>query len=477
MKFDRRAALRMLALSAGGGVLPWWAPRRVAADPGQVPLRLLILDVGTGVLRGSWEPDAPEEGPAILRGSEWNFRGPHSVYAPYKSRATVFQNLDMKTAKEDPTPGDNAHINGHTHQLTATFRPTGQGALGGGESIDQFIARSLNQPRPVTRLPSLELTTGRSNQRGASYAASEQPIPFEREAEEVWNRVFPSDDGDAAGLARRRSQVSDFVKGDYDRLLTALGAEDRAKIQQMQDLRRDLEVRRTTLSPRANRRPSESILEPYQTLGRDVHDAEHYEQRVEVMTKLAAAALYADATRVVTLRIDRPPDDRFGYSKGRWGTRDWHDLDHKVSGNNRDRDLSDPVQAVDLITTMQRLYAEKAKAALDELASLEETDGQSLLDHTLVLVTSHIADGSHDITRLPWLVFGDGHGAFRTDQYLRFLRTWKDDRPPSFSGDQWRSRGRPHNDLFTSLAQAMGIAVDRFGEASVATGPIEEMRA
>jgi len=299
---------------------------------------------------------------------------------------------------------------------------------------------------------------------------------FERDALAVWDRLFPAAVADQAEQARRQTAVSTFVRGDYDRLLSRLGAEDRRKVEQMRALRDDLEARRTLVSSRAANRPPDTLVDPYRDLGRDVYDGEHYELRVEVMTKLAAAALHSDATRVVTLRISRPPDDRWGYTKGRWGTRDWHDLDHKVSGSNRERDLSDPATAVDLITSMQRRWSDHARAVLDELASLEETDGQSLLDHTLVLINCHIADGSHDITRLPWIVVGDAHGQLRTDQYVRFLREWRDgSRPPSYDGGQWRTRGRPHNDLFITLAKVMGIEVDTFGQPEVASGPITEM--
>ena len=42
---------------------------------------------------------------------------------------------------------------------------------------------------------------------------------------------------------------------------------------------------------------------------------------------------------------------------------------------------------------------------------------------------------------------------------------------------RWNGSGRPHNDLFVTLANAMGVATDTFGNAGVCTGPILEMRA
>jgi hypothetical protein len=476
-EFNRRRVLQMLGGTAAASTLPWFVSRSAHAGPEDVPLRLLLIDVGTGVLRNTWEPVVPEGAPPVLRGEQWALRGAHEAYAAYKSRLTVFQNLDMKSAKEDPTPANNAHINGHTHQLTAAFRPDGDGADGGGISFDQFVARQLNDPEPLTRLPSLEISTDRAS--GASYSGPGERLPYEQDAEEVWNRLFPDDFGEAAmQRARRRAQTVDFVRGEYDRLLGRLGAEDRTKIEQMRQLRSDLERRRNLVSSRAGNRPEASLVDPYRDLGREVYAAEHYPLRVDIMSKMAAAALHTDSTRVVSLRISRPPDADWGYTRGQWGTRDWHDLDHKVSGRNVERDLSDPVTATERITRMQRMVADNARRVLDELDSLSETDGGTLLDHTLVLITSHIADGSHDITRLPWIVVGDAHGQLRTDQHVRFLRyNWRNDDPPSYEGNQWNTRGRPHNDLFTTLANAMGVSTDTFGERSVASGPITEMLA
>ncbi len=110
---------------------------------------------------------------------------------------------------------------------------------------------------------------------------------------------------------------------------------------------------------------------------------------------------------------------------------------------------------------------EKLAGFLDMLESRIEPDGTTLLDNTLVVYVSQIANGSHSVERLPWFTVGDLQGTLRTGRYLRLGRT---EDPES----SWRSDGRPHNDLFLSVAQAMDVPMSTFGN-DAATGPIDEM--
>jgi hypothetical protein len=111
----------------------------------------------------------------------------------------------------------------------------------------------------------------------------------------------------------------------------------------------------------------------------------------------------------------------------------------------------------------------KIKGFCDELATSKEVDGSRLLDHTLLVFTSQIGYCDHSLERLPWFTIGNVDGYFRTGRLITFGRTTD----PKAT---WRTNGRPHNDLFLTVAQAMGIPADKFGEPTVCTGPIAEMR-
>lgn len=482
----------MLGAAGASSFVPWLGARSALAQSEEVPLRILFVILNHGTLTGNWEPVSANPTPGFNADTrvetDWALNPFFAdLLQPYRSRMTMFQNMDMVSEREDPTGASNAHIAGRTHQLTAARRQTS--SLSSGVSIDQFIAQRLNANGPLTRLPSLEVTAqewGRSDNDTASFSAPGNSVPYLVRPTEVWDRIFPTPlSADGQNLeALRAAAAFDRLHRDYQRLIGRLGAEDRAKIEAQLALRTDLQARIAVTTDRELNRPPASVLDPYHALDdgyqRGSTDNRMWNTIVDVNMRLVAAALHTDTARVVAFKINQAPNYEFGFVNGEHGASDWHDLDHKVSGDNPE--LTDPV-ARGKIETMQWLNYRKLRDLLDLLASLPETDGSSLLDHTLVVVTSHISNGSHDLTRLPWMTFGDAHGRLRMGRYIRFGLGCQEGREracssgdPDAGGDRiYNLRGRPHNDYFTSLARAMGLSdVSNFGEESVGTGPITE---
>jgi hypothetical protein len=245
----------------------------------------------------------------------------------------------------------------------------------------------------------------------------------------------------------------------------------------MRDLRSDLFNASNVVTGRdANRPPQSSIIDPWSQLDEGWQKGNpsnpNWRVHCELMAQLAAAALHTDTTRVVNLSFSRPPDYEFGYNSGDYGSSDSHDLYHQVSGDRPDLTNSAAVSTAD--ASDKRCF-DQVRYTLDFLDSLQETDGTSLLDNTLVLVYSQLSDASHDLTRLPWLVIGDAQGYLRTGQYIRFKATnWRNgqtvtDQDTDFPY-RWSGAGRPHNDLFVTLANAMGVPVTSFGHSNISLG-------
>jgi hypothetical protein len=468
-------------------MLPWLRTRGAAAGPEDVPLRVLFLELGHGARRGSWEPTVsgavdPSSTQVV---TDWSFRGPMTALEPFKSRINLFQNLDMVSVKVDPTGAANAHEDGGTHALVANDRLSGD--LAGSISIDQLIAQELNKDQLLTRLRSCELAALEHSEQYFTvtnhhrYAVPGEKLPFVCHLPDMWSYVFPEplDTDLQAAQERIAKQISvyNFVKGDYERLVARLGKGDRDKIQAMLDLRADLQEALTLTNDRAANRPPEGeILGPWSELEEGYQmgnlDNRLWYTKVPLVGRLMGAALHTDTTRVGNLLIELPPSYEFGYADGSsYGgvvTSDWHDLTHKVSGDNPE--LTD-AEARAMNAAMETDCYDMLAQFLTMLDSLPETDGGTMLDHTLILVCSHIAEGSHDVTRLPWMVIGDAQGALKTGQYIRFPITSINNPNqigslsyPEQAGDRiYNYRGRPHNDLFVTLAQAMGVNISTFG--------------
>lgn len=485
-KLNRRTILQMLGASAVGSMLPW--TQSASAQAGPVPLRVLFVELGHGARRGTWEPTVagPIDPMSTTAETSWSFQPVMAALEPFKSRINLFQNLDMVSSHYDPTGGANAHIGGSTHMLVADDRLTPE--LGGGVSIDQRIAQELNAGGLVTRLRSLEV--GAKEDSGQyfdvfhhdSYATPGEKLPFLCHVPAIWDHIFPEplsvNVQEQQRQIAKRTSVYDFVRGDYERLIARLGEGDRAKIEAMLDTRSVLQEGLTLINDREQNRPPESILDPWHTLTEGYQQG-HSQNRlwsthVDLISLMVAAALHTDTTRVATYTIDLPPDYEVGYANGTsYGgvtTSDWHDLMHKVSGDAPE--LTDPA-ARQVAFDLEKATYDKLAALLAHLDSLPETDGGTMLDHTLVVVYSHIAEGSHDLTRLPWMTIGNAQGALRTGRYVRFPITHMNNvnqigqinYATDWSHRIYTYRGRPHNDLFHTVAHAMGVPLSSFGRA------------
>jgi hypothetical protein len=479
---NRRRFLQRVGLGAAALGLPVFDPLRPrgARADGQPPLRIVFFYDTNGLLNGHWEPSGIGGNPPAE--TAWELGPLHRPLAPWKDRIIAFRGLDMVTDKRDPQSGANAHISGKTHALTAAFRRDDR--TSSGESINHFIARELNSPMPVTRLPSLEVAVrqwGSANDAG-TYGPGGDPIPFLVKPPEVFDRAFPPElrATDGGRAAARRSAIFDLIRSEGDRLAASLPGAAREKVEQHLDTRADLERRLGLGAGRAAAIPGPEILAPWDDVdwsyqpGREMQ-GEIWDTMADLNTEMVAAALHADVTRVATIHVSHAADELWGYRKGDYGSDNWHDFVHKVSG---DRPEVTARTAVEMLNGMHLRTMEKLAAFLDSLAARTEPDGSSLLDHTLVVFCSELANGSHDLSRLPWLTIGDAHGYFRTGRLLTFERrnTRTGEVVAMEDWSRWQQEGRPHNDFFASLANAMGIEVERFGEESVATGPIAEMR-
>ena len=80
------------------------------------------------------------------------------------------------------------------------------------------------------------------------------------------------------------------------------------------------------------------------------------------------------------------------------------------------------------------------------LRAAEDVDGTSLLDNTLLYLSSEISDGdAHNHTDLPTLLIGGGGGAVRSGRHVAYAEE------------------RSAASLFVSMFQAAGVGVDAFG--------------
>ncbi|MDX2019404.1 MAG: DUF1552 domain-containing protein [Deltaproteobacteria bacterium] len=448
LPFVRRRLLQGFAGSAAAALLP--SIRLGSAHAaGGVPTRLLLWSSGGSVPRHRHVFKSAAGGAATE--TDFVFPEHHKNFNAWRSKAVAFENLDMVSAMVDKTQFANAHAQCGGHVLGAANmyspdRPS-------GPTFDQFIAKALNAPAPVTKIPSLALGV-RAAGDNISATAPGQLTPFDQNPLDVYQRLFgaglPSADparaAEVAKLAEQRNSAIDLALSDFAALTPRLGKTERDKLQAHADIVSDLGKRLSITQGASCSAPTKASVR-----------SGSYNADVAGFARLIQGAFACDLTRVALL-FSRGPTEApadWGYVPGAWGTTDDHDHEHKTGYAGS---LRDHPEAMACSVRRHQIESRELSDMLALLDATPESDGGTVLDHTIVLFCPNMGDHGHAVDQMPWVLFTGKSTGIRTGRYMRFARTG--------------GRGMPHNNLFVSIAQAMGVRTQTFGNPTVCTGPI-----
>lgn len=454
---SRRAFLRgagaILALPFLEGMLP-------ALDHAvKPPLRMGIWTVTGGTVIESWRPKEVgklETLPSILRPLE-----------AVKDDVVVVSGLAHN--------GQGQNVNGHENcafmHLTGAphVRKVG-GRITAGVSVDQAAARALGED---TYLPSLEfgLTNGETRY---SFRSAESIMPYESNPRLVFERMFrgrkpivpnwqkraEAQSQTVRGTAKPDSieqSVVDLVREDANDLKRKLGGADRQRFEEYLHAVRSVERRIERMDSRerlealdaANPGPStvnlpaipqqQAFQKLYHALFRD---PEAHGDYIRLMADLLVLAFQTDTTRVATFACGDdgalfPGVITVGYE------RHCHTLEHQ--GNAGRVEDADPI-AREALRQIHFWYTEMFAEMARKMKTIDE-GGSTLLDNSLILYTSYMADGGHGTHNYPALLAGRAGGALRGGRHLAY----KDRTPMS--------------NLYVEMLNLMGMKVDEFGES------------
>jgi hypothetical protein len=362
--------------------------------------------------------------------------------AGFKRKLTAIDGLAQVSAEGDEV--FNEHDKGTRHALTgAPIVRTDGGAVAGGPSLDQIVARAI---AAEGRLPSLAFGVTGATNGGAIWRDVGEPLPPDTNARGAFARLFPppQDTGlsDADRVRAGQASVLDLVAREYDALLPRLSSEDRQKLSLHRDLVRAAEQRVQSLQQLQCTRPDEPVLVD------DFSSVEHYESRFDAFVDITAAALACDLTRVVTIQLSQLRNDHLGIAG------DVHaDFAHNSETNPA---------AIEVMSRYGEVHADHFARLLSALDAIPEGNG-TLLDHCAVLWCSELATGTHKFNVWPAFVGGGAGGALRTGRYLRYVPATPNPNPnPTWPGVT-PLVGRPHQQLLLALAQAVGAPQDSIG--------------
>ena len=438
-QISRRAVLRGLGTAVALPVLDAMRPAVALANTGfpsaEVPRRMAILLVPNGVHVPDWTPSA--EG--------YDFQLPYILQPLSRVRDDVLV-LTGLTHDKGRANGDGAgdHARACSAFLTGCQpRRTFGSNIRVGISADQIAAQGVGQS---TRFPSLELgceTLGMAGNCDSGYSCAYSstiswsspttPLSHEVNPRAVFERLFQQDD--ALANSRRnlyQKSVLDFVAEDARHLAARLGRSDRRKLDEYLTSVRRIEQRIV----RAERQKLDDVAD---IAGMEMPTGvpDDYGEHVRLMCDLLVLSFQTDMTRICTFMLANEGSNR-----------SYRFLDIPDGHHNLSHHAGDPAKH-EKIRRINRFHVNQLAYLLEKMRSVQEADGSTLLDNSMILYGSDMSDGNaHNNENLPILLAGKGGGTIRTGRHVRY------------------EQETPMSNLLVSMLDQIGAPVDQLGDST-----------
>lgn len=347
---------------AGSGLL--WARGALAAESGMAPKRLITIHVTNGAHPGNWHP--------ATKGS--NFILP--------AGAAPFEEVRDKCIFVDGLLGEGGH--GPHHQCMTNEKP---------DSIDIYAAKKIGADNPY---PTLHFAA--REQAGLS-RINHNHVPFETNPLKTYDRLFPSvSGGEGVDWATIRAQG---ILGLNLEMIKDL----RGKLNPVQQQRLDqhadsVAALQKNILRRAAGGGSAACSTPFwggstidrTNLNNEAVDINTTSIRTELFMEMIVLSMKCDLTRVATFSYG--DSGAVIMIPGLTHNADWHGCQHGYR-NELDNPIARAWFSSHMVSLMKRLAEEP------------DTDGRTMLDNTLIYLTSDMGDGSaHDNKRMPIVLAG-----------------------------------------------------------------------
>lgn len=391
--------------------------------------------------RQIWHPWDGEIGKDSFNSSGLDVDGPllplvSSVLEPYRSRSLYLRGVSLASNYE-------GH-NGWTKCL--------RDGAGNHASIDHIIGSKLENYAATQKAVFCGHIDGNDGFR-VSFSGGGSPV---RDMERNPHRLFASLFPDRSGASRSGGKhVFDPAMADLRELREGMSARERQKLEShldaIEQVRNDLDSGPGEPSPGCD--PSRPEFDE-SWLG----DNRRRKDIMAATSSVVATALACGATRVATFQVGASSEnnavyfDAYGDGSGPTFTDNAHEAAHQNRGSGPDEKR--------IMWQQSRVwYVNRLKKLLDDLARHQDPDvpEDSLLDHTLVVVTSELADGRPETSMdLPMVMIGGtkSHGLnVGSSNNGRFLHIGDQADRTDYVGKHVSIER-----IWSTVAQSMGVA-------------------
>jgi hypothetical protein len=347
----------------------------------------------------------------------------------------------------------------HHHNCISIWLTGGQ--LGPSDrntiSVDQKMAEVTAQH---TRYPSLEVAL---TQGSLAWTADGVQLPAQRRCSEIFASLFEEPKGGTAvqrKALRRKASVLDDNLAEVRRLESKMGAADRGRLEQYLSSVREAEIR-TRRADAWLDTPLPAISEAdRKRTNRDIPQTQAGDY-FRTVYDLMVLAFQTDVTRVATFSLGGEGDafaiPEIGITESR----------HQLSHHGGDQGYMEKLTNYDTFAIEQFGYF------LTRLTETQDLNGRPMLGSTMALFGSGMSYGhSHGNANLPLVLAGGADLGLQHGRHLDFneghFQGYQLDKP----GEHYALCSRPANpaahmsNLLLTMAQKMGVEVDRFGDSN-----------
>jgi len=433
---------RKFLTGLGGAVLglPWMESLAGSAASHKPATRLAFYYLPNSLIRRGFFPgEADRDLPKFAgQNNVWRFDGKTAPVGTHlmtftptleplhkvRNKISLITGLDREFQN-----GTDSHAQAASCYLTSTV-PYGvpNSAYPLARTLDHIAADSIGQSTPFQTLE-LSCNDAKDNIESIyfdnmSWYGTDHVAPSMRNPRQIYDRLFST-----RGNTRYRN-ITDLVLGNARSLQKRLGSADRQKFEEYFEAIRAIEKRmdrmdalRKDIAKYAPERP------------RDHFPRNEY---IHLMCDLNITALQAGLTNVSTLMI----------ASERWTTTNKYEgiLDqprsHHAMTHNQPKFIDD-------LLKLDRFHVAAFARMLEKMDAIEEANGTTLLDNTIMTLGCGLGDGAtHQYNDLPLVLAGGAGGRFKLGKHIHV------------------PRGTPLANLWLTQLQALGIDKKRYADSN-----------
>lgn len=349
---------------------------------------------------------------------------------------------------------------------------------GGGESVDQFLARTVGRDMPFRHV----LLGAMANQNNAtgdkhiSYPSAGVTLAPEDDPVRAFSRLFsmgtvapPSGMTVDAGTAATpplddTARVLDTALADLNDLRGSLGGAERVKLDTHLEALREVSNRVARLSPTPT--PGVDAGAPIAMAtcgmprlgfegvsGMGLYQPENFPAVLRAQMDVMVQAMACGLTKVGVIQSSQHTSELI---MSRFRGTEMHDPGYDMRSHQASHYGARQERTNRLFTDFlkqRRWWVSQFAYLLEQLRQRPEGDG-TMLDHSLVLMCSEVSDGNtHSHADMPFLLGGRGGGCINPGRVVD-------------------SPGTRHGQLLAAIARAMGADVRGWGDAGDGVLPI-----